>query len=150
MKHYIRSAEAAGSWEGIASNRPAGHLDSAVERWLKSDGFISFTANTLDLLNAALIYVIKKVVKVVGVTLVTAAAGTLTLLDRMAIFMAKAAKVPSDVSTWVFHLVRKMAELIGIKVKEGTDLTVAFIRKVFLILHKRISDMIWRIGQEIS
>ena len=64
--------------------------------------------------------------------------------------MAKAAKVSSDVSSWVFHLVRKMAGLIGIKVKEGTDLTVAFIRKVFLMLHKKIADMIWRIGQEVS
>jgi triacylglycerol lipase len=60
MKHYIRSMESAGSWNAIARNRPAGYLDSTVERWLKSDGIISFTANTLDLLNAALVYVIKK------------------------------------------------------------------------------------------
>jgi len=150
MKHYIRSAKAAGSWKKIASNRPAGHLDSAVERWLKSDGILSFTANTLELLNAALIYVVKKVVNLAGIAVVTAGAGTLTLLDRMAMFMARAAKISSDLSIWVYHLIRKMAALIGVKVKEGADLTLEFIRGVFLRLHRKIAEMIWRIGQEVG
>jgi triacylglycerol lipase len=68
----------------------------------------------------------------------------------MAIFMAKAAKDTSDVSIWVFHLIKKMASLIGIKVKKDTELTITFIRKVFLMLHRRISNVIWKIGQEIS
>lgn len=150
MKHYIRSAKKAGSWEKITSNRPAAHLDSAVERWLKSDGILSFSANTLDLLNAALIYVIKKVIHMAGISLVATAAGTLTLLDRMAMFMAKAARVSADLSIWVYRLVRKMAALIGIKVKEGTDLTIEFIRTVFMRLHRKIADLIWRIGQEVT
>lgn len=150
MKHYIHSAKMAGSWQKIASNRPAGHLDSAVESWLKSNDILSFSANTLELLNAALIYVIKKVIHVTGVAIVTTAAGNLTLLDRMAMFMAKATKVSADLSNWVYHLVKKMAALIGIKVKEGTDLTTEFIRSVFFRLHQKISDMIWRIGQEVG
>jgi hypothetical protein len=150
MKHYIHSAKEAGTWDKIISNRPPSHLDSAVERWLKSDGILSFSAYTLELLNAALIYVIKKVINLASIAIVTTAAGTLTLLDRMAMFMARAAKVSSDLSIWVFHLVRKMAALIGIKIKEGTDLTVAFIRTVFMRLHRKIADMIWRIGQEVS
>ena len=150
MKHYIDSAEKAGSWKKIANNRPAGHLDSVVERWLKSDGILSFSANTLDLLNAALMYVIKKVINTAGIALVTTTAATLTLMDRMAMFMAKAVKVTSDLSIWVFHLVRKMAALIGIKIKEGVDLTAAFIRTVFLRVHRKVSDMIWHVGQELN
>lgn len=150
MKHYIRSAKNAGSWKSMASNRPVTHMDSAVERWLKSDGVISFAASTLDILNAAFIYVIKKVIKLSGIAIVAGTAGTLTLLDRMAIFMAKAVKVSTDLSIWVYHLVKKMAALIGIKVKKDVDLTVAFIRHVFIRLHKKIAEMIWRIGQEVS
>jgi hypothetical protein len=149
MKHYITSAKNAGSWQKMAGSRPASYLDSAVERWLKSDGFLSFTASTLELLNAALMYVVKKIVHVAGIALVGVAAGTLTLLDRMAIFMAKAAKVSSDLSIWVYHLVKKMAALIGIKIKEGVDLSVQFIRVVFFRLHRKIADMIWKIGQEV-
>ncbi len=150
MKHYTKSASDAGSWEAMKNNRPKGHLDATVERWLKSDGLLSLTANTLDLLDAALLYVIKKVVNVAGILLVGAAATTFTLLDRLAIFMAKAASVASDVSIWVYHLIKKMAALIGIKVKEGTSLTVAFIRAVFLRLHQKISEMIWQASRLIN
>jgi len=150
MEYYINSAKSAGSWEGIANNRPQGHVESAVENWLKSDGVISFTANTMELLDAAFIYVIKKVINLSGIVVVTGAAATLTLLDRMAMFMAKAGKVSKDVGIWVYHLVKKMAALIGVKIKKGVDLTVTFIRSIFMRLHKKMADMIWRIGQEVS
>lgn len=150
MKHYIDSAEKAGSWRKIASNRPASHLDSAVESWLKSDGVVALTANTLDLLNAALIYVVKKVVNAAGIAIVASVGAALTILDRMAIFMTKAAKLSADISIWVFHLVKKMAAFVGIKVKEGTDLTTEFIRAVFLHLHRKISALIWQIGREVD
>lgn len=150
MKHYIASAKKARSWKSMANNRPAGHVDAAVERWLKSDGFLSFTANTLSLLDAALMYVIKKVINAAGIAIVGTVTVGLTLLDRMAMFMAKAMKVASDLSIWVFHLVRKMAALIGITIKEGADLTFAFIRSVFMRLHRKISEMVWQIGQKVS
>ena len=122
-------------------------MESAVEKWLKSDGVVSFTASTLELLNAALVYVVKKVANLAFTALVGTAAGTLTLLDRMAMLLAKGVKISSEISSWVFYLVKKMAALIGIKIKEGIDLTIEFIRSVFIRVHKRISDMIWHIGQ---
>jgi triacylglycerol lipase len=150
MKYYIKSTRSLGSWKNMAGNRPASMMDSAVESWLKSDSIMSYAASALEILNAAFIYVIKKVINLAGIALVTGAAGSLTLMDRMAMFMAKAAKVSKDLSIWVFYLVRKMASLIGIKIKEGVDLTVAFIRKIFMNMHSKISEMIWRIGQEVS
>ena len=149
MEHYIKSAEKAGDWDVIKNNRPKGHLDTAVEKWLKSDGVISFSANTLELMDAALLYVIKKVIHVAGIFTVSAAASTFTLLDRLAIFIAKAAKVSSDVSIWVFRLIKRMAALIGITVKEGMDLTVTFIRTVFLRLHRKVSNMIWHASKDL-
>ncbi len=150
MKHYIKSTKSLGSWKNMASNRPANMMDSAVESWLKSDSIMTYATSTLEILNAAFIYVIKKVINLAGIALVAGAAGGLTLMDHMAMFMAKAAKVSKDLSIWVFYLVRKMAALIGIKIKEGVDLTVVFIRKIFMGMHRKISEMIWRIGQEIS
>ena len=150
MKHYISSAKSAGSWKSMASNRPVSHMDSAIERWLKSDGVVTFAASTLEILDAAFIYVIKKVMNISGIAMVVGGGVTLTLLDRMAMYMAKAAKASKDLSVWVYHLVKKMAALIGIKVKEGMDFTVAFIRQVFMSLHRKISAMIWRIGQVVA
>lgn len=151
MKHYKKSATQAGSWEGLRNASLVNHSDSAIERWLKSDNVVvSFSAKILDWLNSALMWVIKKVMKLTGIVFVTGAAVTMTLLDRLAMFMAKGVKVASDVSFWVYRLIRKMAELIGVKVKEGVDLTYSFIRFIFLRLHRKIADMIWRIGQEVG
>ena len=104
----------------------------------------------MELMDAALMYVLKKVFHLAGISLVTVASTQLTLLDRLAMFMAKAAKVSVDVSVWIFHLIKKMAAFIGVKVKEGTDLTVAFIHTVFLKLHEKISNMIWNISQALG
>lgn len=150
MKHYIDSAKKAGTWSAMARARPVGRMDAAIEHWLKSDGVVSFTTNTLELMDAALMYVIKKVINLAGIVLVTGAATTFTLLDRLAMFIAKAAKVTADISIWVFRLVKKMAALIGLKIKEGADLTTEFVRSVFLRLHRKISDMIWRIGNDLD
>ncbi len=150
MEHYVASAKSAGTWSSMAQSRPQSHMDSAIEKWLKSDDIISLTASTLELLNAALVYVIKKVARLVTTAVVATASTTLTLLDRMAILLAKGIKLSSELSSWIFHLVKKMAAIIGIKIKEGMDLTVALIRSVFIRVYRRISDMIWQIGHQIS
>ena len=150
MEHYVASAKSAGTWSSMAQSRPQSHMDSAIEKWLKSDGIISLTASTLELLNAALVYVIKKVARLMTTAVVATASTTLTLLDRMAILLAKGIKLSSELSSWIFHLVKKMAAIIGIKIKEGMDLTTALIRSVFIRVYRRISDMIWQIGHQIS
>lgn len=149
MRHYIRSAEAAESWQKIQSNRPQGYGQAAIENWLKSDGVISLTANTLGLLGAALQYVIEKAAQATGIALVSGFSASFTLLDRMAMLLAKAEKLAVDTSAWVRHLVRKMAALVGITVKSGVDLTVEFIRLVFLKLHQRITDMVRQISRSL-
>ncbi|VUD52214.1 hypothetical protein TDB9533_01585 [Thalassocella blandensis] len=150
MKHYMTTAQKAGSWSALAKNRPSTYLEASLQRWLKSDTAVSLTANTLDLLNAALLYVIKKAMQLTGIVIVTAFASTFTLLDRMAMLLAKAVEITGDFSMWVYHLVKKMAAMIGIKVKEGANLTVSFIRAVFTRLHQRIADMIWQIGRDLK
>lgn len=149
MKHYILSAKMAGSWKAMRKARPHGFMESTIESWLKSDGVLPFTMNTLELLSASLFYVLKKAFNAAGVLMVSGAATTFTLLDRMAILLAKATKLSVDVSGWVYHLVKKMAAFTGIVIKEGANLTVEFIRMVFLRLHQKISDLIWRASKGV-
>lgn len=148
MKHYIDSARKGGTWSAMASNRPQSYMESSIERWLKSDGLLSLTANTLELMNAAFLWVLKKILNIAGIALVASAGATFTLLDRIAILLHKAIDVSKELGGWVFYLVKKMAALIGVKVKEGSSLTVAFIRRVFNAVHERIANMIWKIGHE--
>ena len=151
MEYYIQSASKAVTWQAMGNVCLINKSDSVIEHWLKSDNFIvANTAKVLDMLSSAFVYVVKKILNTTGLVIVNIAAPALTLLDRMAMFMAKGIKVASDLSVWVFYLLRKMAAVIGMKITEGMDLTYAFIRFVFMRLHQKISDMIWRIGQEIS
>jgi hypothetical protein len=149
MKQYINSAQAADSWRKIKSNRPQGYGKLAVENWLKSDGLVSLTATTLGLLGAALQYVVEKAAQAAGIALVTGFSTTFTLLDRMAFLLAKAGKLAVDTSVWVHHLIKKMAALVGVVVQAGVDLTIGFIRLVFVKLQHRIFDMVRQIGRSL-
>ena len=150
MKHYIHSAEKHGTWASIGKARPIPYLDATVERWLKSNSVLSLHANTLDLMNAALIYVVKKVLNGVGIGVIVLAASGMTLLDRLAYFLSKAYDFGKETGGLVYLLVKKMAKLIGIKVTEGTSLTVDFIRAVFRRLYQRISNIVRQAGQHVN
>lgn len=74
----------------------------------------------------------------------------LTLLDRLAMIFKKALDVSVDVSVWVYRLVKKMAKLVGIRVNEGANLTVHFIRTIFIRLHTRVSDMVRSVAMVVG
>lgn len=149
MRHYIKSAEV-DCWSTLRTNRPKAYGQLAIESWLKSDGVISLSANTLRLLDAALLYVLRKIGHAVGVILIGGMASHLTLLDRLAMILKKAMTISADVSAWVYRLIRKMAKLVGITVKEGANLTVQFVRTIFMRLHSRINDMVRRVAMVIG
>lgn len=149
MAQYITSTKGK-QWLDLKGNRPKGALEKSVEDWLKSDGLLSFTANTLDMLNEALWYVVKKIIKAAGIVLVGGFATTFTLLDRLAYLMSRAFDVGKELSAWVVYLIKKMAQLIGIVVTESTNLTHQFIRYVFLRVNGKVSAMIREAGKMLS
>jgi triacylglycerol lipase len=93
---------------------------------------------------------LKKSVQLAGIQINIGLGTTFTLLDRLAMFLAKSAEAAKDASIWVSHLNRKMVSLIGLAIKEGQDLTVAFVRFVFLRLHHKVSDMVRQVGYRIG
>jgi triacylglycerol lipase len=149
IRHYVDSAKI-NCWDSIKSNRPKTYGQFAIESWLKSDGVVSLTANTLRLLDASLVYVLRHIGNALGIITIGAFSAHLTLLDRLAMILKKAIDVSVDVSVWVYRLIRKMARLVGITVKKGMDLTVHFIRTVFIRLHTRIAEMVRRVGMVLS
>lgn len=108
------------------------------------------TANTLDLLDAATLYVVEKAMHAVGILVVSNFSSAFTLMDRMAMFLAQASKVSADVGIWVFHLMRKIGAMSGLAVKKGADMTTEFIRAVFLKMHHQIADMLRSISRQIG
>lgn len=137
------------SWEDIRKLKPKGAFERDIEDWLKSDSLISLTLNTAKLAGDAILWVLKKIAKMIGITLVIGAGTTFTILDRLAIMMHKAYEFAKETSFWVVRLIKRLAQLIGITIFEGTSLTVGFIRAIFMRVHRAISDLVLRAGRGV-
>ncbi|WP_444923645.1 lipase family protein [Microbulbifer sp. DLAB2-AF] len=149
---YVESVapnETSLDWDTVRQKKPKDNLDKSVEAWLRSDGILSLSMNTAWIAGEALLWVLKKVSHLAGISLVVAGSTTFTILDRLAIFLHNAYQISKDISFWVMRLVRRLAQLIGMVVVEGVDITVSFIRMVFLRMHRAISDLVMRAGRMI-
>ncbi|MFS1525019.1 lipase family protein [Microbulbifer sp. 2304DJ12-6] len=136
-------------WNAIKNRKPKQNLERSIEAWLRSDGILSLTINTAWIAGEAMLWVLKKIGHLAGISLVVAGSTTFTLLDRLAIFLHKAYQISKDISFWVMRLIRRLAQLIGMTIVTGVDITVSFIRMVFLRLHRAISDLVMRAGRTI-
>lgn len=153
MGNYVSSVAPNGNsldWETMKKRRPQGDLERSVEAWLKSDSILSLSLNTAWMASEALLWVLKKIGQLAGIALVVAGGTSFTLLDRLAIFMHKAYQISKEVSFWVLRLIKRLAQLIGVKVGESANITVAFIRMIFLRLHRSVSDLVMRAGRLVD
>jgi len=155
MENYLKSvtesngAQAIG-WPILKSKRPPELMESAIESWLKSDGLISLTLNTAHLLDAALMWTLKKIAHAASIAIVGAGTITFTVLDRLAIILHKAIDLSKDLSFWVIRLIKRMAQMIGLVVRETETLTAAFIRMIFTRVHQRVSELVRKAGQMLG
>lgn len=153
MVNYINSTKPGGveaSWEVLRGRRPATMMESSIEAWLKSDGFVSMTLNSARLLGTAILWVVKKVASLAGIALIVAGGTAFTVLDRLAILMHKAMEFSKDLSFWVLRLIKRMAQLMGIVIVEGASVTVALIRSLFVRVHHSVSELVLKAGRGAS
>lgn len=136
-------------WPVLKSRRPQDFLDSSIEAWLKAEGAISFSLNTARLLSAAILWVVKKLVNLTGIAVVMAGSTTFTLLDRLAMLMNKGLQLAEDISIWVLRLIRRMAQMLGIALREGAEMTLHFIRQVFIQAHHAVSELVRQAGRTL-
>ncbi|WP_062270037.1 lipase family protein [Endozoicomonas arenosclerae] len=141
MAQYINSVGSK-SWEVLEALYDESVEDSAVERWLSSDSFVSLTANTLRMFSYAISFVIRKVLKAVAITIQTVFGAGTTLLDQLAYILNRGLSAAEAVSGWVISLVKKMARALGIGIREGKDMTMRFIRYVLNALSNYVRQLV--------
>ncbi|MFV8780920.1 lipase family protein [Microbulbifer sp. SA54] len=150
MKNYIASLsgnEEKHNWDLVRKKRPPAPIQRSIQSWLESDGPLSLTLNTAWVAAEAVMWVLKKVVELAGIALVVTGSSTFTLLDQLAIFLQKAYEFGKKLSHWVTRLIIRLGKLIGITIKEGTNITVAIIRSVFFRVHNAVSELVLRAGR---
>ena len=153
MQRYIDSSggKANGSldWSILKAKRPQEFLDSSIEAWLKSNSVGSFTLNTARMLSAAILWVVKKLANLAGIAVVMAGSTTFTLLDRLAMLMSKGLQLAENISIWVKRLIQRMAQMLGIVLREGSEMTLRFIRQVFIQAHHAVSQLVRQAGRTL-
>ncbi len=139
-KKYIQSVSTM-SWESLSGRAPLYTVESAIEHWLKSKIPID-TANPKiwDWLNAALVYVLKKIFTGLFVTVETCLTGVDTIADKIAWILRKGIDLSKNASEWVMHLMRKIMQAVGMKVVEkAADLTNALLKSALLQLMTKMT-----------
>jgi hypothetical protein len=154
MENYIKSVSDNSSsgldWPTLHALRPPELLEKSVENWLKSDGPVSLCLNTARVLDAALIWVVKKIIQAGVTVLVGVGTTTFTILDRLAYMMHKAYNFAKDLGYWVMRLITRIARALGIVVTETTTLSISFIRMIFTRMHHSISELVRKASQVVN
>lgn len=145
MDHYIDSVRGK-SWGNLASLKSERKNDAGIEQWLKQNTPFGLTITTIEWLNQALIYVLKKCLDI-GARLISATfSTTFTLMDQIAYILKKGIDLSKAISEWVVYLIRKIMHLLGMKkVVEKADLTFEFIQGIFIRLSRQINEYVQRV-----
>ncbi|WP_444993956.1 lipase family protein [Aliikangiella sp. IMCC44359] len=139
MDKYVASVKGK-NWSQLTNLRPP-KTDSSVEKWLKKGGVVGVTMASLEWLNDALVYVLKKCLKGAVIGLGMTISSSLTLMDQMAYILNKGLDLSKAISQWVVYLIRKIMDFLGLKkVVEKADLTTAFIREIFMRLSRVVNE----------
>jgi len=124
-KLYISSARGHNDWGTMRQRHPKTNMEKQVENWLDSDSPLSLTGNTISMINSAILYVIKKLA-LAGLQFVIG--GAVNVVDVLANFLAKAARVTKEVHSLIGRLMRRILRALGKVVTAVKDITYSFVK----------------------
>ena len=132
MKNYVNSVSGK-SWNQIQDvDKAPFTYEMAIENWLKSKTPVdSSSAKFWQWADAALVYVLKKIIVGASIVLQGCFIGAFTLADKIAYILARGIDISTSVSIWVYHLMRKLMQALGMKiVKDASELTRILMQSV--------------------
>lgn len=140
MALYVKSVTGV-SWLELEKKIPSHNVEHAIEEWLKSKIPVSASSPRIwEWVNAALIYVLKKIGVAAVAVLEAGFIGVITLADKIAWVLRKGIDLAKDTGNWVIHLMRKIMQVLGMKVVDtAKELTQALLQRVLLRLIERIN-----------
>jgi len=140
MDHYINSVDGQ-SWSTLAGLREVGKDDKGIEHWLKNKGPVGITITSIEWLNQALLYVLKKCFDGAAWLASKAFSTSFTLMDQLAYILKKGINLADAVSSWVLYFIQKIMQVLGLnKVVKTADLSMQFIRSILLHLQQKINQ----------
>jgi len=139
MKNYVASVTDQ-TWESISNFNDITRDETSIGNWLKDTSFVGLTMSSLEWLNQALLFVLKKCFDGMAWLISETFSTSFTLIDQLAYILNKGIDLASAVSDWVLYLIKKILQVIGMKDDvEMAELSVKFIRMVLQNLQMRVN-----------
>lgn len=130
------------TWSDFSLAPPINSHEDAIKGWLKSKSqSFAMCPKSLEWLENALIWLVSKQLAGLAAGIQWAGMGIHTFLDKVAWLLAKGIEVGEHCAEWVKLFLRKVSQVLGIKVPEGTTLSTAFLRFLLETLVKRANEM---------
>lgn len=134
MKKYCESVKLS-SWEDLTRRAPSHGIEDGIEEFLRSKSPVdASSAKTWQMLNSALIWVLKKGFTTIAHLIQPVITGIVSLADKLAYLLTKIKdiKFPTwDGSVWLFRLIAKMMQALGMAVvKNIKEMTIVLIKNV--------------------
>lgn len=141
MSLYVKSVSGC-TWGQLERKKPPYAVESMVEQWLKSNLPVSESSPKIwEWLNAALIFVLKKIIGAAALTFQAGAIGALTFADTIAYVLRKGIDLSMAIGEWVVLLMRKIMQVLGARVIETREeLTRDVMRKALIRIMDKTTD----------
>jgi triacylglycerol lipase len=148
---YVESVTKSNSWLELERAAPLYTVENAVEEWLKSKMPVTASSPKVwEWINAALIFVLKKVGVGLFATLEAGLIGIDTIADKVAWILHKGTDLSKGASEWVMHLMRKIMQALGMKIaKTAAELTRTLLHSVLVRLMNRMTEEAQRAIRQI-
>lgn len=141
MGKYIDSVDEKNDWGLLGALKEGQKTDSGIEQWLKQSAPLSMTLSTLEWLNHAIAYVIRKCMAGAAHVISQGASSSFTIMDRLALIIEKGVNLAETVSRWVIYLLRKILSLLGYKpAVDAADVTRHFVRQLLVDLQHKVNQ----------
>ncbi len=130
MKNYLSSVKET-TWKLLERRSPPFEVESMVEDWLRSKSPVNSGSHKIwQWINSSLIYVLKKISGALILSVQAGLMGVLTIADLVAMLLIKGLKLLTAAGEWIYLLIVKMMQAVGMAVVEVKDISKDMIRRV--------------------
>jgi len=130
MKNYLTSVKET-TWKLLERRSPPFEVESMVEEWLRSKSPVNSGSHKIwQWINSGLIYVLKKISGPLILALQAGLIGVLTIADLVAMLLIKGLELIAAAGEWIYRLIVKMMQAVGMAVVEVKDISKDMMRRV--------------------
>jgi triacylglycerol lipase len=141
MTHYIESVKNK-TWDALKGLKTEQKTDTSIMAWLQEQTPASLTIKAIEWIDAAIQFVIRKVVGAAAWLFSAALGASATIMDRLAYILANGMSLEEKVSNWVMLLIRKIQEFLGgVSKLKKENLNKEFIKLVLTRLQTKLNAM---------